>query len=328
MKIDQVSKSTYRVRKTVKGKQYTLYFDHKPSQKEVAVALSETLQNTEYGENRGRFEEYCDKYIDSKREILSPSTIEGYLKLKKYISDDFKNKKIYEIDQISLQEEISNFSVGHSPKYVRNLHGFITAVLKMFRPTMQVNTALPQNKKYQHKLPTSESVKLILKATEGTPYHIAFQLAALGLRRSEICGLTVDDLKGNTLTINKSKVYGENNEWVTKDSNKTVDSTREIYIPDSLAQEINETGTIFDYSPLALTRKLHKLQDSLGLERFRLHDFRGYFASYAHSIGIPDEYIIKMGGWKTDHVMKSVYRDALKEKNEEMQQKIANSLLG
>ena len=311
----------------VNGTSHTLYFDHRPSQKEVLVKMSEALQNPLYGENRGSFEAYCDKYIDSKRKILSPSTIDGYKKLKRYLSDDFKRTRIHEIDQLAIQKEIREFSVGHSPKYVRNMHSFISAVLKMFRPSMKLNTALPQKKKYKHTLPTSEGVKRIIEASEGTPYHIAFQLAALGLRRSEICGLTVDDLNGNILTIHRAKVYGENHNLVTKDTNKTEESAREIYIPDSLANEIRETGTIFDYKPQALTRKLHKYQDALGLERFRLHDFRGYFASHAHTIGIPDEYIVKMGGWKTDYVMKSVYRDALKDKNEEMQKIIASSIL-
>ena len=307
MKIEQISKSSYRVRKMVKGKYYTVIFDHKPSQKEIMIAMSETLQSPLYGEDRGRFEEYCDKYIDSKRNVLSPATIAGYQKLKKYISDDFKNKKIHEIDQLAIQEEINAFAVGHSPKYVRNVHGFISAVLRTFRPSMHISTTLPLNRKFERNMPTSEGVKMILKASEGSPYHIAFQLATLGLRRSEICGLTIDDLNGNVLSINKSVVYDEHYNLITKSTNKTVESTREIYLPDSLVQEIKETGTIYDYSPQALTRALHKYQDALGLERFRLHDFRAYFASYAHSIGIPDEYIIKMGGWKTDHVMKSVY---------------------
>ena len=168
---------------------------------------------------------------------------------------------------------------------------------------------------------------MILKASKGTPYHIAFQLAVLGLRRSEICGVTIDDIKGNILTIDKAKVYDEDYNLVTKDT-KTTESTREIYLPAKLVKEIKKAGTIFDYKPQALTRALHKFQDKLGLERFRLHDFRGYFASYAHSQGIPDVYIMKMGGWKTDYVMKSVYRDALKDKNEEIQKKIASEIFG
>ena len=326
MKADKVSENTYRVRKTYKGTQYTVYFDHDPDDKEVMEVVLDKLNSGAFGSVKGTFESCCDKYIDMKRNVISPSTIAGYKKLKKYISDDFKSKNILSITQVDIQNEINDFAVDHSPKYVRNLHGFISAVLKTFRPSMTINTTLPQKRKFTHNLPTTEGVKKILEASAGSPYHIAFQLAVLGLRRSEICGVTIDDIKGNILTIDKASVYDEDYNLVTKDT-KTTESTREIYLPDNLVSEIQEAGTIYDYKPQALTRALHKYQDKLGLERFRLHDFRGYFASYAHSQGIPDVYILKMGGWKTDFVMKSVYRDALKDKNEKFQKKLVSQIL-
>lgn len=327
MKAEKVSENTYRVRKTYKGKRYDVYLDHEPDDKEMMEVVLDKLNSGEFGAIKGTFESYCDKYIELKRNVISPSTIAGYKKLKRYISEELKSKKILSVTQVDVQNEINSFAVGHSPKYVRNLHGFISAVLKTFRPTMTIHTTLPQKKKYTHILPTTEGVKKILDASKGTPYHIPFQLAILGMRRSEICAVTIDDVNGNILTIDKASVYDEDYKLITKDT-KTSESTREIYLPDCLVAEIKEAGTIFDFKPQALTRALHRYQDKLGLERFRLHDFRGYFASYAHSQGIPDVYILKMGGWKTDFVMKSVYRDALKEKNQKMQRKIASQIFG
>ena len=266
--------------------------------------------------------------MEAQKNILSPSTYAGYQKLKKYISEEFKSKNIHNIDQIDIQKEINRFSVGHSPKYVRNFHSFISAVLSMFRPSLHISTALPQKKKYIHTLPTTEGVKMILEASKGSPYHIAFQLAVLGMRRSEICAATINDLHGNILTINKARVYDEDNNLIVRDNTKTVESTREIYLPDELVAEIEQAGSIYDYTPQTLTRALHKYQDKLGLERFRLHDFRGYYVSYSHSLGIPDEYIIKSGGWRSDFCMKNTYRDVLQEKTEEMQRKVVDSLFG
>ena len=135
-------------------------------------------------------------------------------------------------------------------------------------------------------------------------------------------------LHGNYLSINKARIYDENNHIMTRDNTKTENSTREIYLPDSLVEEIKEAGTIYDLTPPMLVKTLHKYQDELGIERFRLHDFRGFYATYAHSIGIPDEFVMKAGGWRTDNIYKSTYRDVLQEKNEEMQKKIANSIVG
>ena len=129
------------------------------------------------------------------------------------------------------------------------------------------------------------------------------------------------------LKINKARIYDENNHIMVRNNTKTVESTREIYLPNSLVKEIKKSGVIFDKTPSMLVKTLHKYQDELGLSRFTLHDLRHYFASYAHLQGIPDVYVMKMGGWKSDYVMKKVYRQALKDKNKEFQKDLAKQIL-
>ena len=48
-----------------------------------------------------------------------------------------------------------------------------------------------------------------------------------------------------------------------------------------------------------------------GLPSFRFHDLRHYSASIMHAIGVPDVYIMERGGWKSDHVMKRIYRNSI-----------------
>ena len=328
MKTEKVSENTYRVRKTYKGKRYDVYFDHDPDEREVFIAVSDMLQNTEGVDMKGTFGEYCDRYIQSKSNVLSPSTIGGYKKIKRCLSDELKKKNMRDIEPIDIQNEINNYSAKHSPKSVRNLHGFISAVLGVFRPKLNISTTLPQKKKFDRYMPTESEVKKILDASKGTPYHIPFQLAILGMRRSEICGVTIDDIKGNILTIDKARIYDEDNHLMTRNNTKTEESTREIYLPDSLVKEIEKAGVIYDRTPPMLVKTLHKYQDELKIPRFRLHDLRGFYVSYAHSLGIPDIYILKSGGWKSDYVMKNTYRDALRDKTEEMQRKITSNLIG
>lgn len=327
MKIEQISTNVYRVRKTYHGKRYDVYFDHYPKdEREILVAVTEKLASADDKGPKGSFEDYCNKYIDSKSNILSPSTLGGYKKITRSISDTFKKKNLYSIEQIDIQNEVNRYALDHSPKSVRNLHGFISAVLGVFRPSMTISTSLPQKKKFDRNLPTTEDVKKILEASKGTPYHIPFQLAVLGLRRSEICAATPEDIHRNYLTINKARIYDEDNHLMTRDNTKTVESTREVYLPDDLVSEIEQAGTIYDLTPPTLVAALHQFQDNLGIDRFRLHDLRAYYVSYAHSLGIPDVYIMKAGGWKTDYVMKSVYRSALKDQEEEMQLRVIENL--
>jgi integrase len=158
--------------------------------------------------------------------------------------------------------------------------------------------------------PNLEDVQRILKAVDGTRYDVPFHLAVFGLRRSEICALTEHDLDGNQLRINKALVW-DGSQWVTKDYPKTTESFRTIYLPDYLVEKFHRLGAPDVYIN-HINDHLHAVQDSLGIKRFRLHDFRHFFASYSHAIGLSDADIMAVGGWKTDHVMKSVYRQAMK----------------
>ena len=327
MKAEKVGQSSYRVRKTYNGKRYDVYFDHLPDDKEILETIADKLKQGEFGAIKGTIEDACKKYIASKRNVLSPSTAGGYQKIIRALSDDFKSIKLSQVKQVDVQNEVNRYAKGRAPKSVRNLHGFISAVLNMYVPNMALTTTLPQKKKYNRYVPTEDEVKKILDASKGSDYHIGFQLAVLGMRRSEICGVTIDDIHGNLLTIDKDRIYDEENHIMTRDNTKTEDSTREIYLPDKLISEIQEAGVIYDKTPPMLVKTLHKYQDSLGIPRFRLHDLRAFYASYAHSLKVPDVYIMKNGGWKTDYVMKSIYRNALRDKTDEMQKVITDNII-
>ena len=44
------------------------------------------------------------------------------------------------------------------------------------------------------------------------------------------------------------------------------------------------------------------------------------------ALNIPEENILQMGGWETDHVMKNVYRHAMADKNNAQQREAASKL--
>lgn len=178
---------------------------------------------------------------------------------------------------------------------------------------------MPQKTKSEPYIPTDEDVKQVIQASAGTNYEIAIILACYGMRRSEICALTLDDINGNIVTINKAKVLDKNKKWVIK-TTKTEDSSREIWVPDELVTKIREKGSIYDGHPNDISDYLDSLLTKLGIPHFSVHKLRHYYASMSHSLGIPDVYIMKAGGWKSDNVLKNVYRHAMKDKESEMQQ--------
>ncbi|HAU87945.1 MAG TPA: hypothetical protein DCW90_21435, partial [Lachnospiraceae bacterium] len=118
--------------------------------------------------------------------------------------------------------------------------------------------------------------------------------------------------------INKAYVLNSDNKFVLKNTNKTEESTRTIYIDNYTADLLREKGIGFKGYPTNILDGLHYLQKKLGIPQFRFHDLRHYYASMSHSLGIPDSYIMAAGGWKSDYVMKKIYRHAQVEKAYDM----------
>lgn len=102
----------------------------------------------------------------------------------------------------------------------------------------------------------------------------------------------------------------------------------EITIPDSILEKIKAKGYVYKGFPGSINKRLTKILKDLKIPHFSLHKLRHYFASSSHALGIPDMVILRNGGWKTDNVMKSVYRHAQKDSIEKESQKYIDHLNG
>jgi len=327
MKIENLGNGKYRVRKMYKGVVYVISFDYKPTQKEIALAIAERLE-TGTTEKRGSFEKFAKKYIQNRKNVVSPNTIRTYNTKLNQLSDDFKKKDLFSISSEDVQAEINRLSEKLEPKTVKTTYGFITAVLGANRSIGKLRVKLPQNIKKDVYEPTNKDIRRILKEVKGTEYSVAFQLGVWGCRQGEIAALTIDDLDGNNLHIHRTMVMDEKGKWLVKETPKTDESNRILPLPQELADEIREQGFICNKVPNRLNKKIHDVQKKLGIPPFKFHALRSYFASFAHSIGVPDSDILSLGGWKTDSVMKRVYRKSLEESKAKSVKKISDKLYG
>ena len=328
MNITKLPSGNYRIRETYHGKCYSMTVDKRPSTKTANELLHQLYEKGHVDKSsKSSFGNACKQYIESRKDDLSPATIRGYQVCYNYLSEDFKKLTTYEIEQKNVNAEIRRFSKDHSPKTVRNLHGFISAVLREDRPNLVLNTKLPKKERSNDYIPSSEDVRRILMAAKGSKYEVPLYLAALGMRRSEICALTIDDLnEDNIISINKAKVQDEHEAWITKDSTKTPAGTREILVPIYVADLIRKQGFVYEGHPEKIRANLVKYQDELGIPHFSLHKLRHYFASRASAMGIPEEEILTAGGWSSDRIMKTVYRHSMPETAKAAQQKYVNML--
>ena len=308
MKVEKRTDNSYRIRKMVDGQMHTFHFDHKPTDYEKYKAFEEITWAKE--RDKCTMETYMNKYIDSKRNVLSPSSILTYERFLKGFSEKFLNIPLFELTQYDVQEEINLYAKTHAPKTTKSLHGFIASVTGLFRPELILRTTLPQNIKKETYTPTQDDIKAILDAAEGSEDYVGFYLGVYGLRRSEVCALELSDLEENALHIHANMVW--NKGWIKKESPKTDESNRTVYLSDELVSVIQDQGYFFKYSPNKLAEHLHKYQDKLGIPRFRFHDLRHFFASYASTI-MPEADAMALGGWKSDHIFKRIYRESMED---------------
>lgn len=299
------------------------------TKKEAEYKASQYLVENKHNHSKtdsGRtFLQELDEYIKMKSNVLSPSTINGYMGLRKRFINDhpyFTNKKASDITQEDIQRLINALALSKSPKTIRNYHGLISAVLK---PYINLNTTMPQKVEPDLYIPSDENIRDLLRVIENTEMEIPVLLGAFCMmRRGEICGLDYSkDIKGNTIHIHHSLVRGADNKWHLKPP-KTKTSDRYIEVEQFIIDKINAKGYVTTLNPNQITQRLHNIQKKYGIPFFRFHDLRHYSASIRHALGIPDAYIMADGGWKSDHVLKSVYRHAMDNERSKMQS-IANA---
>lgn len=268
-------------------------------------------------------------YIDAKRGVLSPSTIRGYEGMQHNYFKEIGRTSLKSLDNTALQIWISDLSKHLSPKTVRNVHGLLASVLDMFAPDFHLKTTLPAKEKPDLYTPSDEDIKRLLEHVVGRELEIAILLAAFGpMRRGEICALTSDDIHGNIVAVNKSMVQGPDGLWHIKQP-KTYSSYRQIEYPEFVIEKMNGIqGRIVKATPAQITNRFGRAITFSKLPHFRFHDLRHYAASIMHAIGVPDQYILQRGGWASDNVMKTVYRNVIDLETAKQNKKILNHFDG
>ncbi|MBR6792401.1 MAG: tyrosine-type recombinase/integrase, partial [Ruminococcus sp.] len=81
------------------------------------------------------------------------------------------------------------------------------------------------------------------------------------------------------------------------------------------------TDFIVNMSYQTLNGRFKKIMEKAGYD-ITFHKLRHEFATTLNDLGIPSNYIQKLGGWSTDNIMKSVYTHTTFSKENECQKKI------
>lgn len=267
------------------------------------------------------------KYIADKEFVLAPTSVREYTRSAKNDFLCLKNIKLFDLTQQQVQAAVNEESKTHASKTVRSAHGFLSAVLSLYRPTFKLNTTLPQPDVKEMLIPEEHEIQALLAVIKGTDAEIPISLAACcGMSRSEICGLRWKnvDLDKGVIKIKESMTRDKDYNLVHRNKNKTTSRTRTIrlypFILEALKNAPRESEFVTNLNPDQVYKRFKKAMAQVNPDSpYRLHDLRHYFVSVALSLNIPKNYIVSYVGHKDTNMIDKVYGHIMAEKKTEME---------
>lgn len=318
MKAVKLPSGNYRVQVMHGNKRYSFTAKKKADAKDKAdefLKRKADITTTPLGEA-------IDEYIEIKENVLSPSTVRGYKAIRKNNLQDLMDIPVRELTDEAVQRAVNRMAIKKAPKTVRNAIGLLTATLSVYAPDMRLHITLPKRKQMEYNIPTTQEVNLLLN-NSGKNMRIAIMLAAFcSLRRGEIIALESSDINGNVIHVHRNAVKNADGELVFK-SPKTYKSDRYVIAPKILLDHIKGIdGRVCPLQPASISGLFRRACEKSDLN-CRFHDLRHYYVSINHALLVPDQYIMLSGGWKSDTILKRVYRNTLSD----MEKKYAEKTL-
>ena len=273
-----------------------------------------------------------DKYIEAKTATLSPSTIRGYKSVRRNYFPSIIDENISDLTQADIQLSMSSLAAkGLSPKTIKNAHGLLNSTFEMFRPNFQLRTSLPKGQKTEMRIFSEAEMKKVFEAAKGDKYELPILLAAwLGLRMSEVRGVKFSDVQNGRIHIHRAIVRNDEGSHVEKGP-KTSAGDRWIKLPETIAnlieftynerygddKELGKDDYICPWADITIHKNFKNICKKAGVEPCRFHDLRHFMASEGHALGIPNKYLIKRMGHKTENMLQNVYQHTISDVTDE-----------
>lgn len=256
--------------------------------------------------------EAYDAYLSAREGVISPSTMSGYLKLKRSTFAALMNEPLSKLNSERVQQEVSLMALeGKSRKTIANAVGLLSSVMSAYAPDAKIEVRLPQKKKQEPRKVEEGEILAIMAAVHGTEIELPVLMGLwLGMRMSEIRGARFEDIRGDRLHICRAVVYDKDGRAVEK-APKTFSGDRWVDLPPEIKTLIasmgKKSGYIVQLSGTAIYKRFSRLLEKNGIAHCRFHDLRHANAAVMVRLGIDSRYAQERNGWASDRMYKQVY---------------------
>lgn len=297
----------YRVRVHVGDRKYKSFTAK--TKKGAEYMAAEYLATVNRSDDDITVGEAMHRYIASRENALSPTTLYDYRKMRRLYLADLMDIPLSNLTQEIVQKAFNKESKTHAVKTVKNIRGFFNASVGMFLP-VRWKITLPQETKKEMFIPAEETIKKIFQTAYGTSAELPFLLASqLGLRMSEVLGLKQDDVGDNFISIKRARVH--DGEKMVEKTPKSYSGTRTIPCSKYIIERIQlqkHDGYIVNETSWNLEKIWQSTLKKAGVPHFNFHALRHYFASQALLQGIPPKYVSEMMGHASEDMINKVYQ--------------------
>lgn len=295
-------------------------------------------------------------FLEKYKMNLSITTYNCYMRIcKKYIIPLLGDIKLCDIKPIHIQNYVDDLLDLLTPQTIKvhlnilNLALKRAYRLKLIKENVVQFVEVPKNKKYKNEIYNAEDMKKLLEKSRETSLELPIILASgLGLRISEILGLTWNNIDFNDFTITIDKITMRDKGQVILKEPKTESSIRTISAPkeiilmlkqlkkDRLAAKLrgekSHRELIFydkNLNPIAqdvLSKKFRYFLQENNLKHIRFHDLRHSHVTMLIDAKVPIKVISERVGHSNVNTTLNIYSHALREMDQEASDKISDTL--
>ncbi|WP_297131488.1 tyrosine-type recombinase/integrase [Terrisporobacter sp.] len=301
-------------------------------------------------------EDFILDFLNKYKMNLSITTYNCYIRIcKKYIIPLIGDIKLCDIKPIHIQSYVDDLLDLLTPQTIKVHLNILNIVLKrayklkLIKENVVQYVDVPKNKKYKNDIYDANDMQLLLEKCQGTSIELPIILASgLGLRISEILGLTWNNIDFNDSTITIDKITVRDNGKVILKEPKTESSIRTISAPKEiilmlkrlkkdrlsakLKGEKSHRELVFydkNLNPIAqdvLSKKFRLFLKENNLKHIRFHDLRHSHVTLLINAKVPIKVISERVGHSNINTTLNIYSHALKEMDQEASDKISDTL--
>lgn len=297
-----------------------------------AMAVKAGIKEAEKRPKKKTLTAAIDAYIESRQNILSPSTIRGYRIIQDNRFQSMMKKDVFTTTQEQWQRAVNLESRRLNAKTLTNSWRFLSSVIAETTGE-QIRIRLPQIVANERPWLTPEQIPVFVRAIEGHSIEIPALLALSSLRCSELLNLRWKDidLQKGVLRVNGAAVCDEDGNLVRRQETKNKTSRRTVPIIPPLGAALERTPVCSEYvvtmTANGIYKHINRICADNGLPEVGIHGLRHSFASLAFKLGMPEKVAMQIGGWANDQTMRKIYTHLAQEQIADHSQDFVNFFL-